>query len=264
MYLERLVVKRFGGVICSDLKFKKGVNLIDCPNKQEIAFACCLAVGGGNFGEIVDKLMTTDSEISAEFNGSEGKFIAKITKNGDSVSVSGTESYKRIFADNTKRNVSCYFFVSDDSNAHEIKNAARFNRAFESFKDENYCLSDDFIKEYGVRPFRSVLNIYLRSIKTEPLNEDKSAYLQVQTDGKFTAVDGDGNKTAVNNRDKMVFDYYCFLKVCKFWKEIYRTKDINYPDFPLCIADLESGIDGERKDRLIRMALRDYGQVLVT
>ena len=257
MTIDRLIIKRFGNIESLTLKFKKGLNVIDCPNKREVAFAYCLAVGGGKFEDYLDKQLNGDVEITANFSDGIDKITVKITKSEKIITTSDvyTERYESVFTENSRRNTACYFF-------HEDGNTQDVESDLSVYKDEDFCLSDEYIRNYGVKAFRIALNIYLRSVKAEPINEDKSIYIGIRSDGRFTAVTCDGEKVEITGKEKTLFNYNCFLKNREFWQVVHQTKDINYPEIPLLITNFNGNIDGEKKDYLIKAALKNSEQVL--
>jgi len=257
MYLTRLIIKRFGNIESLNLKLKKGLNVINCLNKREVAFAYCLAVGGGKFGDETERLFTSETEIVAKFWDGGEKVTVIITRNKKIVITNGhnAKRYENVFAENARRNTACYFFPKD-SNTQDL------NSGFAAYKDEEVCFTDAFIKGYGVKAFRRALNVYIRSVKPELISDEKNIYLGLQTGGNFTVFKGGGEKTEIDGQDKAVFDYYCFLIIRNFWRELYRSKDINYPETPLLIAGFQSDIKNSRKDLLLKNTLKDCGQVL--
>ena len=97
---------------------------------------------------------------------------------------------------------------------------------------------------------------------TKPLAISNGVSFSIKSDGKFTGVSADA-KTPVNKQTQDLFDYYCFLAVRNFWQEIHRTKDINYPEIPLLIADFNGNIDDVENDSSIKSSLKECTQVLV-
>ncbi|MBP5466315.1 MAG: hypothetical protein J6Y43_01965, partial [Clostridia bacterium] len=199
MYLTRLIIKRFGKTINSDLRFKKGLNIIDCGNKREMAAAYCLAMGESSIGAY-NNLLTSDTEIVAHFSDDGEEIVTKRTRDGYSVMANGEESerYKSLFLENSRRNLACYCLSQD------------FSNGLARYKDEEVCFADAFIKEYGEKAFRRALNVYIRSVKPKIISDEKSVYLGLQMGGNFTAFKGGGEKTAIDGQDKAVFNYYCF------------------------------------------------------
>lgn len=250
MYLTRLIIKRFGKTLNSDLKFKKGLNIIDCDNKREVAAAYCLAMGEPS--ETYNSLFTPETEIVAFFSDGGKKVVIKRTSNSYSVTAHGEESerYKSLFLENSRRSLACYCLSQD------------FSNGLARYKDEEVCFADAYIKGYGVKAFRRAINVYIRSIKPELISDEKNIYLGLQMGGNFTAFKGGGEKTEIDRQDKAIFNYYCFLIIRNFWQELYKTKDINYPETPLLIADFKCDMENSQKDTLIRDTLKDCGQVL--
>ncbi len=250
MYLTRLIIKRFGKTINSDLKFKKGLNIIDCGNKREVAAAFCLAMGEPS--ETYNTLFTSETEIVAYFSDGGEKVVIKRTSNCYSVMANGEESerYKSLFLENSRRNLACYCLSQD------------FSNGLARYKNEDVYLSDAFIKGYGVKAFRRALNVYIRSIKPKIISDEKNIYLGLQIGGNFTVFKGGGEQVEIDGQDKAVFNYYCFLIIRNFWRELYRTKDINYPEIPLLITGFQSDIENSQKDLLLKNTLKDCNQVL--
>ena len=256
MYLDRLIIKRFGNIESLTLKFKKGLNVIDCSNKREVAFAYCLAVGGGNFGDEAKQFFKEDTEITASFSDGDGKVNVIITRNDKTVITNGdnAERYKKVFSENSRRNTSCYFFPENGK-------IQSFKSGLAEYKDDEYCLSDEYIKRFGIKEFRVLLNLYIRINMAKPLAVSNGVSFSIKSDGKFTGFSANP-KTPINKQTEDLFDYYCFLAVRKFWQEIHRTKDINYPEIPLLIADFNGNINGEKKVFLVKAALKNSEQVL--
>ena len=120
MYLTRLIIKRFGKTLNSDLKFKKGLNIIDCGNKREVAAAFCLAVCGGKFGDETEQLFTSETEIVAYFSDGGEKVVIKRTSNSYSVTAHGAESerYKSLFLENSRRSLIRYLKAHREHGRH--------------------------------------------------------------------------------------------------------------------------------------------------
>ena len=256
MYLERLIIKRFGKTLNSDLKFNKGLNIIDCGNKREVAAAYCLVMDE-TFAGVYNNLFTPKTEIVAKFSDGGEKVTVIITRNGKIVITNGNNAkrYENVFVENARRNTACYFFPKD-SNTQDL------NIGLAKYKDEEVCFADAFIKKYGVKAFSRALNVYIRSVKPELISDEKNIYLGLQIGGNFTVFKGGGEKTEIDGQDKAVFDYYCFLIIRNFWQELYRTKDMNYPEIPLLIAGINKDADNLKKELLINNTLKYCGQVL--
>ena len=263
MYLDKLIIKRFGNVESLNLKFKKGLNIIDCQNKLEVVFAYCLVVGGDETRVVANKLLKADTEIVAELINDREKIIVVISNNSSEISVNGiaTVRYKSIFTESFKRDTIC-FITCDNQQTNKFISPLDFSTILARYKDEDFCLTDDYIKSFGAKAFRTALNIYIHSLKAAPIKDDSSIYLCVDSDGKFNAVTRDGDKIEITQKDKAMFNYNCFLKNREFWQVVHRTKDINYPELPLCIANLEWDLDEGEKNSLIKKALKDCRQVL--
>lgn len=256
MYLDRLIIKRFGNIESLTLKFKKGLNVIDCPNKRELAFAYCIAVGGGNFDDETKQFFKEDTEITASFSDGNGKVNVIITRNDKTVITNGdnAERYKKVFTENSKRNISCYFF-------HENGKIQHFSNGLAMYKDDDYCLADAYIKRFGIKEFRVLLNLYIRINMVKSLAISNGVSFGIKSDGRFAAVTCNREKVDMTEQAKALFNYNCFLKNREFWQVVHQTKDINYPEIPLLIADFNGNIDVEKKGYLIKAALKHSEQV---
>ena len=180
MLLKRLLIKRFGNVLKEDIKLKKGLNVIDSINKREVAFAYCLAVGGGKFGDQAQRLLENDSEIIAEFINGDERVNVDVKK--DSFTITSSEQdpdrYRTAFSENKKRDTACYSFGFDGTPKNAFPNSKEYISYFARYKDDEYCLNDDYIKAYGVKTFKTILSLYPNSINNEPIGENTFLLLQ--------------------------------------------------------------------------------------
>lgn len=258
MTIDKLIIKRFGNIESLTLKFKKGLNIIDCPNKREVAFAYCLAVGGGNFGDEAKQFFKEDTEITVCFYDGDGKVNVIITRNDKTVITNGdnAERYENVFSENSRRNTACYFF-------HENGKIQSFKSGLAEYKDDEYCLADEYIKRFGVKEFRVLLNLYIRINMAKPIVFSNGFSVVIKSDGGFAAVTCNREKVDMTEQAKALFNYNCFLKNREFWQVVHQTKDINYPDIPLLIADLKNNKDIGEKDYLRKIALNNCEQVLL-
>ena len=256
MYIDRLIIKRFGNIESLTLKFKKGLNIIDCPNKRDIAFAYCLAVGGGNFGDEAKQFFKEDTEITAKFTDGIDEITVIITRNEKTIitNSNNTERYESVFAENARRNTA-YFFFPENGKIQSFKSGLA------EYKDDEYCLADEYIKRFGVKEFRVLLNLYIRINMAKPVIFSNGFSVVIKSDGGFMAVTCNRGKSDMTEQTKAMYNYNCFLKNREFWQVVHRTKDINYPETPLLIADFNGNIDVEKKDYLIKAALKHSEQV---
>lgn len=82
--------------------------------------------------------------------------------------------------------------------------------------------------------------IYLKEFiqKYEPCDSFADLYkIGIRSDGSFIwhCADAPGSMTDLNERDKKLFDYACFIDVNKFWSGFEDIRDINHEKWPMLI-----------------------------
>ena len=88
------------------------------------------------------------------------------------------------------------------------------------------------------RLFRKCLRDYIRNYVPEKLPGSKNLIISVADNGRFFA---ENEKTGevvedLNETERMMFEYICFLKVNGFWKEFQEIRDMNHMDLPLFVS----------------------------
>lgn len=107
---------------------------------------------------------------------------------------------------------------------------------------EKYYTRDEFlILTEGAgetRLFRKCLRDYIKTYVPEKLPGSKNLIVSVADNGRFFAENEKTGKVVddLNETERMMFEYICFLKVNGFWKGFQEIRDMNHTDLPLFIS----------------------------
>ena len=122
---------------------------------------------------------------------------------------------------------------------YDPKNA--FSKRLLHYKDsEKYYAFGDFQKKTNGSGLTQTFRIYLKEFiqKYEPCDSFADLYkIGIRSDGSFIwhCADAPGSMTDLNERDKKLFDYACFIDVNKFWSGFEDIRDINHEKWPMLI-----------------------------
>lgn len=116
------------------------------------------------------------------------------------------------------------------------------------FKKRNFNekKEGEFLKLSKGKAFRYILNEYIASFKRVVINESKHLYFSIAPQGEFVAVKDANGEVIVcdlSASEQALFNFLCFINVCKFWQIINGVRDFNHKEPPLILLNLFSETD---------------------
>ncbi len=245
MILKKLTIKEFGGIEHFDAPFHEQVTAITVPNTESIVKAIGLATNNKNLidcSEAFDVSENTEIILKLEIAGhpytitargqphsSECIYVATDCKTNAAVDVSILFRNMRL----CEEEEDLIYYRYDTKNA--------FSNRLLHYKDpEKYYALGDFQKKtngFGsTQTFRTYLKEFIQKYGTNDSFTD-SYKAELRSDGSFIWYYPTlPNFTAVlNDREKKLFDYYCYIEVNKFWCGFEDIRDINHEKWPMLI-----------------------------
>ncbi len=245
MILKKLTIKEFGGIEHFDAPFHEQVTAITVPNTESIVKAIGLATNNKNLidcSEAFDVSENTEIILKLEIAGhpytitargqphsSECIYVATDCKTNAAVDVSILFRNMRL----CEEEEDLIYYRYDTKNAFP-------NRLLHYKDPEKYYALGDFQKKtngFGsTQTFRTYLKEFIQKygaydsftgLYKAELRSDGSFIWYCPTLPNFTAV--------LNDREKKLFDYYCYIEVNKFWCGFEDIRDINHEKWPMLI-----------------------------
>lgn len=245
MILKKLTIKEFGGIEHFDAPFHEQVTAITVPNTESIVKAIGLATNNKNLidcSEAFDVSENTEIILKLEIAGhpytitargqphsSECIYVATDCKTNAAVDVSILFRNMRL----CEEEEDLIYYRYDTKNAFP-------NRLLHYKDPEKYYALGDFQKKtngFGsTQTFRTYLKEFIQKYGTNDSFTD-SYKAELRSDGSFIWYYPTlPNFTAVlNDREKKLFDYYCYIEVNKFWCGFEDIRDINHEKWPMLI-----------------------------
>ncbi len=245
MILKKLTIKEFGGIEHFDAPFHEQVTAITVPNTESIVKAIGLATNNKNLidcSEAFDVSENTEIILKLEIAGhpytitargqphsSECIYVATDCKTNAAVDVSILFRNMRL----CEEEEDLIYYRYDTKNAFP-------NRLLHYKDPEKYYALGDFQKKtngFGsTQTFRTYLKEFIQKYGTNDSFTD-SYKAELRSDGSFIWYCPTlPNFTAIlNDREKKLFDYYCYIEVNKFWCGFEDIRDINHEKWPMLI-----------------------------
>ncbi len=245
MILKKLTIKEFGGIEHFDAPFHEQVTAITVPDTESVVKAIGLATNNKNLidcSEAFDVSENTEIILKLEIAGhpytitargqphsSECIYVATDCKTNAAVDVSILFRNMRL----CEEEEDLIYYRYDTKNAFP-------NRLLHYKDPEKYYALGDFQKKtngFGsTQTFRTYLKEFIQKYGTNDSFTD-SYKAELRSDGSFIWYCPTlPNFTAVlNDREKKLFDYYCYIEVNKFWCGFEDIRDINHEKWPMLI-----------------------------
>lgn len=245
MILKKLTIKEFGGIEHFDASFHEQVTAITVPNTESIVKAIGLATNNKNLidcSEAFDVSENTEIILKLEIAGhpytitargqphsSECIYVATDCKTNAAVDVSILFRNMRLCEE--EENLIYY--------RYNPKNA--FSNRLLHYKDpEKYYALGDFQKKTNgsgsTQTFRTYLKEFIQKYGTNDSFTD-SYKAELRSNGSFVRCcpTPPYSIADLNEREKKLFDYDCYIEVNKFWCGFEDIRDINHEKWPMLI-----------------------------
>ncbi len=245
MILKKLTIKKFGGIEHFDVPFHEQVTAITVPDTESVVKAIGLATNNKNLidcSEAFDVSENTEIILKLEIAGHPYTITARGQPHSSECIYEATDCKTNAAVD-----VSILFrnmrLCEEEEDLiyyrYDTKNA--FSNRLLHYKDpEKYYALGDFQKKtngFGsTQTFRTYLKEFIQKygaydsftgLYKAELRSDGSFIWYCPTLPNFTAV--------LNDREKKLFDYYCYIEVNKFWCGFEDIRDINHEKWPMLI-----------------------------
>ncbi len=245
MILKKLTIKEFGGIEHFDAPFHEQVTAITVPDTESVVKAIGLATNNKNLidcSEAFDVSENTEIILKLEIAGHPYTITARGQPHSSECIYEATDCKTNAAVD-----VSILFrnmrLCEEEEDLiyyrYDTKNA--FSNRLLHYKDpEKYYALGDFQKKtngFGsTQTFRTYLKEFIQKygaydsftgLYKAELRSDGSFIWYCPTLPNFTAV--------LNDREKKLFDYYCYIEVNKFWCGFEDIRDINHEKWPMLI-----------------------------
>ena len=244
MILKKLTIKNFGGIKHFDTPFQEQVTAITVPDTESIVKAIGLATNNkslidrskaftvsGNT-QIILKLEIAGHPYTITARGqpySECIYEAADCKTNAAVDVSLLFGNMRL----CEEEEDLIYYRYDPKNA--------FSNRLLRYKDpEKYYALGDFQKKTNgsgsTQTFRTYLKEFIQKYGTNDSFTD-SYKAELRSDGSFVrrCPTLPYSIADLNEREKKLFDYDCYIEVNKFWCGFEDIRDINHEKWPMLI-----------------------------
>ena len=245
MILKKITIKKFGGIEHFDVLFHEQVTAITVPHIESIVKAIGLATNNKNLincSEAFDISENTEIILKLEIAGHPYAITARGQPHSSECTYEAADCKT-----NTAVDVSLLFrnirLCEEEEDLiyyrYNPKNAFS-NRLLHYKNPEKYYELEDFQKKtngFGsTQTFRTYLKEFIQ--KYVPYDSFTDSYkAELRSDGSFIWYCPTlPNFTAdLNDQEKKLFDYYCYIEVNKFWCGFEDIRDINHEKWPMLI-----------------------------
>ena len=245
MILKKLTIKKFGKIEHFDISFRKQITEFTTLDTDGIVKAIGLATNNKNLidrsgaftvsdnTQIVLKLEITGHPylITARGQPYSSECIYEATDCRNNVAVDAPLLFKDMRL--CEEEESLIYYRYDPKNA--------FSKRLLHYKDpEKYYDFGDFQKKTNGSGLTQTFRIYLKEFiqKYEPCDSFTDLCKTVLcSDGSFIwhCVDVPRFITDLNERERKLFDYDCYLEVSKFWSGFEYIRNMNHEKWPMLI-----------------------------
>lgn len=245
MILKKLTIEQFGKIEHFDILFNEQVTAITVHDTESIVKAIGLATDNkylidrsgaftvsGNTQIVLNlEIAGHPYSITARGQPYSSECIYEATDCKNNVAVDAPLLFKDIRL--CEEEESLIYYRYDPKNA--------FSKRLLHYKNsEKYYAYGDFQKKTNgsglTQTFRSYLKDFIQ--KNGACNSFTDSYkTKLRPDGSFIwhCVNVPGSLTALNERDKKLFDYNCYIEVHKFWSGFEDIRDMNHEKWPMLI-----------------------------
>ncbi len=245
MILKELTIERFGEIEHLNVPFNEEVTAITVPDTESIVKAIGLTTNKKRLIDCSEKFAVSDNTeiiLKLEIAGHPYTITARGQPHSSECIYEATDCKTNAAVD-----VSILFrnmrLCEEEEDLiyyrYDTKNAFP-NRLLHYKNPEKYYALEDFQKKtngFGsTQTFRTYLKEFIRKygaydsftgLYKAELRSDGSFIWYCPTLPNFTAV--------LNDREKKLFDYYCYIEVNKFWCGFEDIRDINHEKWPMLI-----------------------------
>ena len=246
MILKKLTIKEFGGIEHFDVPFREQVTAITVPNTESVVKAIGLATNNKSLIDCSEAFAVSDNteiilklEIAShpytitargQPHSSECIYEAADRKTNAAVDVSILFRNMRLCEEEEEDLI--YY-------RYDTKNA--FSNRILRYKDpEKYYALGDFQKKTNGSGSTQTFRIYLKEFIQKYGTYDSftdSYKAELRSDGSFVrhCPTLPYSIADLNEREKKLFDYDCYIEVNKFWCGFEDIRDINHEKWPMLI-----------------------------
>ena len=246
MILKKLTIKEFGGIEHFDVPFREQVTAITVPNTESVVKAIGLATNNKSLIDCSEAFAVSDNTeiiLKLEIAGhpytitargqphsSECIYEAADRKTNAAVDVSILFRNMRLCEEEEEDLI--YY-------RYDTKNA--FSNRILRYKDpEKYYALGDFQKKTNGSGSTQTFRIYLKEFIQKYGTYDSftdSYKAELRSDGSFVrhCPTLPYSIADLNEREKKLFDYDCYIEVNKFWCGFEDIRDINHEKWPMLI-----------------------------
>ncbi len=245
MILKELTIEQFGKIEHFDVLFQEQVTAITAPDTESIVKAIGLTTNNKRLIDCSEKFTVSDNTkiilkleitghpytITARGQPHSSKCIYEAIDCKTNAAVDASLLFRNIRLCEEEEDLIYY--------RYDPKNA--FSNRFLHYKDpEKYYAFGDFQKKTNgsgsTQTFRTYLKEFIQKYGT--YNSFTNSYKAgLRSDGSFIWYSHTlPNFTAdLNDREKKLFDYDCYIEVNKFWCGFEDIRDINHEKWPMFI-----------------------------
>lgn len=271
MILKKLTIEQFGKIEHCDVLFREQVAAITVPDADGIVKAIGLATNSKSLIDCTEAFpLSVNTRIILRL---------KIADHPYAITARGQPHRKECAYEatdcrnNTAVDVSLLFRNMQLSEEEESLIYYRYNpknafskRLFHYRDPGRYYAFGDFQKKTNGSGLTQTFRIYLKEFIQKYESCDSfadSCKTALRSDGGFIwrCADAPGSITDLNERDKKLFDYACFIDVNKFWSGFEDIRDINHEKWPMLI---DAGNTSEHPDfHKLLVQSRSLGRQLI-
>lgn len=161
----------------------------------------------------------------------------------DDVKGAADAIFSELYANNLTKYETAVFDCSDSRGQAGNRYKTRWAGFLTDFKKRNFNekKEGEFLKLSKGKAFRYILNEYIASFKRVAINEGIRLYFSIAPQGEFVAVKDINGEVIVcdlSASEQALFNFLCFINVCKFFRIINGVRDFNHKEPPLILLNL--------------------------
>ncbi len=144
----------------------------------------------------------------------------------------------------SKEVLSCHLF---DNNTDYSKKLLQYKKKADYYSEKDLDKVTDTFLETKV--FRAKLCEFIKNYEAFVLSEKKHISIEISSSGEFMAIQNDAlnQKTDLSDEEHILFNFYCFIELNRFWDEVLELQVMNPVKSPLLVLDLIGKIGPKSK-----------------
>lgn len=270
MTINKITVINFGAIRFFETSLNEQISVIETKHISELLKGFDIILCNKTVSSFPSNWVRSDTEIAAEVCIDNVVYYVNAKPN------SSVSSELSVYATDVNGYIMTKQYLSLLSHCSEQDTIEYFDGCDKTLplRLSWYHNSEDY-KPYGklgensnriatTKTFRSNLVKYIKSFKSEPINNKKQHNITLRKNGQFEISHlGSDKRSCLSITDKKIFLYICFLNIVKFWSNIESVRNLHKVDKPLLVKNFLEHLDESVEiEKLIKRSLMLKRQII--